>query len=325
MIKITQLILLTCLLISCQNPIKDTNAKVDVEKGTEVVTENKPIEKTSEQPTPPAETSTAPTDALLGFWVGYFEKDEQQQNVGKTLVVDEGFVWSRENKINISIDEITEGIVNGHSVVAGNNRPFTGTVEKQENGSYSFQVKEPGDNKYDGVFSFTIDQDRLKGKWIAYKNIEIKHRQYDLEKKAFTYDPDVMLEQSKSYVNWNEFLSAQETTDYDGEFQTWIRKEFATTTPLIYKINASNKLLKKSTVENLKKGDLTVIRNSIYARHGYSFRNRPLRVFFDAQPWYIPVNADIKADFTDIEKQNIKLLLKYEKNAAEYYDRFGRG
>ena len=48
-------------------------------------------------------------------------------------------------------------------------------------------------------------------------------------------------------------------------------------------------------------------------------------MFFDAQEWYIPVFVDIKSDFTEIEKQNIELLLRYEKNAKEYYDYFGRG
>ena len=84
-------------------------------------------------------------------------------------------------------------------------------------------------------------------------------------------------------------------------------------------------MLKKADVENLKKGDLTIIRNTIYARHGYSFKNRPLRVFFDAQPWYIPVHTDITTDFTDIEIKNIELLMSFEENAAEYYDSFGRG
>ena len=56
-----------------------------------------------------------------------------------------------------------------------------------------------------------------------------------------------------------------------------------------------------------------------------SFKNRPLRIFFDAQEWYIPVNIDIKSNLTEIEKENIQLLLKYEKNAVEYYDSFGRG
>lgn len=83
--------------------------------------------------------------------------------------------------------------------------------------------------------------------------------------------------------------------------------------------------MKKRDVENLKKGDLTIIRNTIYARHGYSFKNRPLRVFFDAQSWYVPVHSDIRANFSEIEKKNIQLLLSFEQNAAEYYDYFGRG
>ena len=75
----------------------------------------------------------------------------------------------------------------------------------------------------------------------------------------------------------------------------------------------------------MKKGDLKIIRNTIYARHGYSFKNMPLRVFFDAQSWYIPMQIDIKSNLTRVEKENIKLLLRYEKNAVEYYDYFGRG
>ena len=42
----------------------------------------------------------------------------------------------------------------------------------------------------------------------------------------------------------------------EGEFEEWITKEFATATKLIYTINASNTLLKKNDVENLKKGGL---------------------------------------------------------------------
>ena len=135
-----------------------------------------------------------------------------------------------------------------------------------------------------------------------------------------------MLEKSKQYVNWNKFTEKKERIEMDkNEFEEWVSKEFASATEVIYRINASNTLLKKKDVENLKKGDLTIIRNTIYARHGYSFKNRPLRVFFDAQSWYIPVHTNIKSDFTEIEKENIKLLLRYEKNAIEYYDYFGRG
>lgn len=135
-----------------------------------------------------------------------------------------------------------------------------------------------------------------------------------------------MLEEVKRYIDWNKFTEEKTIEEYDdGEFEEWIGKEFVSATELIYTINASNTLLKKEDIENLKKGDITIIRNTIYARHGYSFKNRPLRIFFDAQDWYIPVHVNIKSDFTTIEKENIKLLLKFEKNASEYYDYFGRG
>jgi hypothetical protein len=50
-----------------------------------------------------------------------------------------------------------------------------------------------------------------------------------------------------------------------------------------------------------------------------------LRIFFDAQEWYMPISTDVKEKLTDIEKKNIQLLLQFEKNATEYYDTFGRG
>ena len=88
------------------------------------------------------------------------------------------------NNINISIDKITDSLVVGHSVVAGNDRPFEGKVKKVKNQNhYIFKVKEPGDNKYDGEFTFEIEDNQLSGTWIAYKNIEIKKRKYLLNPK----------------------------------------------------------------------------------------------------------------------------------------------
>ncbi len=92
----------------------------------------------------------------------------------------------------------------------------------------------------------------------------------------------------------------------------------------VYKYNPSTTALTKEQVSNLKKADIFILRNSIYARHGYSFKKQPLRVFFDEQDWYIPISNDVKSELTPLEKQNITLLMRYEKNAKEYYDVFGR-
>lgn len=316
--KSTFLLLLPFLLSSCTNSIKNENATTTIEEGTQILTDEHQSDN----------NSTAPKQ-LTGFWVGYFEVDDDKED--KTLYVDDAYSWNRNNKINISIDNMTDSLVTGHSVVAGNNRPFTGSVQKTIDPktnleSYSFQVKEPGDDKYDGTFVFEIKDNQLIGNWVAFKKIDIKKRKFTLEPKKFVYDANIMLAETMNYVNWNKKVVKKEKVEVeDNQFEEWITKEYATATELIYQLNASNKLLEKSQVENLKKGDLTIIRNSIYARHGYSFKNRPLRIFFDAQDWYIPVHTDIKNELTELEKKNITLLLRYEKNAAEYYDSFGRG
>lgn len=327
-------LLILFLFISCESNIKNKDTKIVVEEGTKIPPTETNTEPIAEKNTDTENNTNAESEKskLIGFWVGYFEKDNDSSKDGykKNIIVDDGFQWTRNNKINISIDKIDGDQVEGHSVVAGNDRPFEGTIKEYSNPNsaytnYEFEVKEPGDDKYDGTFKFTIQGDELKGKWSAYKNIDIKNRKYELKKRDFNYDANTMLNQNVTYVNWNKFTEEDVVGEIDDEVYEWVRREFESATRLIYKMNASNRLLEISEVENLKRGDLTIIRNTIYARHGYSFKNRPLRVFFDAQDWYIPVHADIKKDFTDIEKQNIELLLRYEKNAATYYDRFGRG
>ncbi|MDD2983635.1 MAG: YARHG domain-containing protein [Crocinitomicaceae bacterium] len=312
--RISYVILIALLASGCNAKIKDSEAKIEVEAGTEATEENLNVDHKKG-------TNSENKGSVLGSWVGYFEEDGKDDDYSKDIFVDEGFHWNRANKINISIDKITDETVTGHSVVAGNHRPFSGKITDGV-----FILKEPGDDKYDGEFKFQIIDDELIGKWTAYKKINIQKRKYTLERKDFVYNPDILLEKSQRYVDWNKYKKRIESAEIEGEeFEDWVSKEFSSATDLIYTINASNTILQKKDVENLKKGDLTIIRNTIYARHGYSFKSRPLRVFFDAQSWYIPIHTDIKSEFTELEKENIKLLLRYEKNAKEYYDYFGRG
>lgn len=334
------LIVVFGLLASCGNPIKNTESTVKEEPGTALTEEAASDAAESSTEIPVVETlKDTDTELIIpdglkegqSFWVGYFKRNMAEPNIGNDLYVDEGIYWNRQNKISISIDNIDNGRVKGHSVVAGNDRPFEGTVDVVTDSASGkqtqyFTVKEPGDDKYDGVFTFTLTDYDLMGTWEAYNDLEIKYRKYHLQKKVYQYDPDIMLQNQNQYVDWNKYTEETEIMEYDeGEIEEWIRKSFSASTDMIYKINASNQLLKKEDVENLKRGDLTIIRNTIYARHGYSFKHRPLRIFFDAQEWYIPVHADIKSEFTEIEKKNIQLLLSFEKNAEEYYDYFGRG
>lgn len=317
------LVIFAITLIGCNSSIKNENVKIEIEEGTR-------LDSSSDK----MESGATFNDEIISkeqeFWVGYFDPHKEIDLKGKAIYADEGLIWERRNKISISIDSIMGDSVIGHSVVAGNNRPFYGK-KYSKNGNEEYIVNEPGDHKYDGRFKFKIIDNKLIGTWEAFKAIEIPKREYRLDQKTFKYDPNIMLERNGRYGDWTKYVDRgtqvevfDEGTPYEETFE-WELKEYASSTNKIYEINASTTLLTKADVENLTNSDLVVIRNTIYARHGYSFKNRPLRVFFDQQDWYIPVHADIKQDFTAIEKQNIQLLLRFEKNAKEYYDYFGRG
>ena len=66
------------------------------------------------------------------------------------------------------------------------------------------------------------------------------------------------------------------------------------------------------------------MRNEMYARHGYCFKNKEMRAYFDQETWYMPMNIDIRGELSPTEKENDALIKNYEKYAADYYDEYGR-
>src|SRR5256885_14689469 len=218
-----------------------------------------------------------------------------------------------DNKITICIDSLNNTTVFGHSVLAGNYRLFEGQYKKRGQ-DYLVTAKEPGDNKSGGMFDFTIDtyQEKIYGSWQANDiSLAVKQREYKLERTAYKYDSSLAL--------MDEIVGEPIYGTYDKKTE----KEEALTKDVM-KVNASSTLLNPSDVENMFQGDLEVLRNSIYARHGYSFKNPRMRTIFDYVPWYMPVATDVTSQLTEVEKKNIALIRRYEKHAAKYYDSFGR-
>jgi len=86
----------------------------------------------------------------------------------------------------------------------------------------------------------------------------------------------------------------------------------------------STKLLKEADVENMKPAELRLMRNEIYARHGYSFIIEDMQKHFANVDWYMPIALDVSAKLSPIETKNAALIKRYENYGAKYYDRFGR-
>lgn len=254
---------------------------------------------------------------LTGYWVGALKVD----SLPDTADYDEGSVWDSASKINISIDAINGSQVSGHSIDSGIYRPFAGTV-KQQGRLYRFSVRGPGDSKYDGAFDFSIrtGDSLLTGIWTSDQKIAVPVRYFSLTKKFFRYDPHQNTHDAV-YVNTKKQKNVKVKVDDTTE---WNQTKYAMATGDFAKLNASAYLLSASDIANLKAADLLLLRNYIFARHGYAFKKSALQNFFDQQDWYIPVSPDVTAQLTSIEKKNIALIQRYEKNAKEYYDTFGR-
>jgi hypothetical protein len=220
------------------------------------------------------------------------------------------------NKISIQIQQLANGLVKGKSIVAGNERPFEGQYTQQGN-VLTMQAKEPGNDPYDGQFEATFDTaaHTMKGKWMAFdKKLAAPTREYNLKLTHFSYKPELALPEN---------VAGAEI--YDKKLQQQDNGQYEAITADALKYNPSTTALKKSDIENLFKGDLEIIRNSIYARHGYSFKNRRMRYIFDQLvEWYIPVSTDVREQLTALEKENIELLKRYEQHADKYYDEFSR-
>ena len=69
---------------------------------------------------------------------------------------------------------------------------------------------------------------------------------------------------------------------------------------------------------------MEILRNTIFARHGLTFKTKTVRQFFDQVEWYIPISSDVSSQLTKIEKENIAILKRFEKYAEDNYDTFGR-
>jgi len=242
------------------------------------------------------------TGKIFGLYTGVFEASKFKQT-GE-------FIYN--NRITVSLDSTGGDIFYGHSIDAGNMRPFKGTY-KVNNGIYNVEAAEPGDDKYDGKFSFAVFTDSINGTWKANNtNLDVSERKFSLKRKEFTYNPDAQLPDELA----DAMLYQKNQEDFGkGEFLTRD----------VLKVNPSKKLLTKQDVENMHTGDLEVIRNSIFARHGYSFKTRKMRYIFDQYvEWYMPVSDDVRGQLTDVEQKNVDLLKRYEEHSTKYYDTYGR-
>ncbi len=256
---------------------------------------------------------------IQGIWVGYFNAKEE---FSTKEIVDKGkTAWHKEHKITVVIDSVKGSTITGYSIIAGITKNIVGTLQ-EDNNSIVLQLTEKGKDSDKGTFNIAIRKKDsiLQGNWTADNTIDIPSRICRFTKKSFSYNPNIEFIRLQG-IKEDEMMKSH--VDYLAEYNEWYEAVGANY-DIVNTVNPSSTLLNESHVEGLTRSELMLLRNTIFARHGYAFKKRPLRIYFEQQPWYIPVSSNPKAGLTTIEQQNIALILRYERNYGQYDGEYGR-
>jgi hypothetical protein len=66
------------------------------------------------------------------------------------------------------------------------------------------------------------------------------------------------------------------------------------------------------SLSQLDNRNLGLLRNMIYARHGYRFSSPDITAFFSRFGWYKPMYNDVERFLTDIDKRHIQIIQSFE-------------
>ena len=70
-------------------------------------------------------------------------------------------------------------------------------------------------------------------------------------------------------------------------------------------------------LSGLSAGDLRLLRNAIFAMHGYIFKDKDLTEYFEQFEWYTPKKSNVTKELSSIEQSNVRFIKKYEGKAGK--------
>ncbi|MFW2177375.1 MULTISPECIES: YARHG domain-containing protein [unclassified Moraxella] len=193
-----------------------------------------------------------------------------------------------EAKATIFIDSINNGTIKGRSLYLQNYRTLTGTV-KAEGSYWRVLLNEPADRTGDGQFSLLVAKSTptvLTGSWKVFAKNDTKK---GIAPKNFSL--------SKSSCGFKKGKG--------------------------YNPEASERLLEDDDLF-MSAEELDGMRNEIFARHGYSFKDVGIASEYATEDWYVPCYTNVDQALSPVEKENIKRIIAMTAYAKKNPSKFGR-
>lgn len=155
---------------------------------------------------------------------------------------------------------------------------------------------------------FASCKDSKVSKEQAGKDLELKERELALKEKELALKEKEL--DSRNSSNSSNSSKAEGNLSSSGGESSYP--------------DMSSVLLDKSYLENKDAWELRIMRNEIYARHGYIFKLPELNEYFMKQSWYKPESEDVTNSLTPTEKENIEVIKRYEEYIGSRYSKYSR-
>ncbi|MDH7444365.1 YARHG domain-containing protein [Aquimarina sp. 2201CG14-23] len=105
---------------------------------------------------------------------------------------------------------------------------------------------------------------------------------------------------------WLEFQPIKE----DGTFsKPYIDRKASERENFIF----SHRMFSITELDGKTEEELAIIKNEIFASHGYMFKTKKWQDYFESKSWYIPTTGDAVNKLSTIERKNIELILSIKQ------------
>jgi hypothetical protein len=176
------------------------------------------------------------------------------------------------------------------------------------------EQKKPIDEKLSSKFAaLSRKEKQLKQQEAQFKQRDTEYQATLSQMKSELEKVKAEFEQYRTGIKRNPLKHLeQEGYDFDKLTQMQLNDQNPTPEMMLERTKQELESGYKSEIEKMSKEELKIMRNEIYAQHGYIFKSPEMTSYFAKQPRYNRQYEDVTSMITHIEKKNIELIKYFE-------------
>lgn len=167
-----------------------------------------------------------------------------------------------------------------------------------------------------GPWEETSPLSQVKGSYVNGKRDGFWEESYDGETYKGNYkndEKDGVWDENGEKIRYKNGKVVSESNNKEQPKETFTNSSHPVIGEALFE-NLSKHRLSGSDLSSFAKSELRILRNSIFAKHGYIFKSEDLKMYFSQFEWYKPEFNNVNHKLNSVEKENIKILKQAEDN-----------